>query len=82
MQWVNAPATVVEEEAMRLSIVKGRPFGDEAWQMLTAQRLGLQSAYRETGRPRKHPGKQSRRDREATFAGCMVHLTEAVSPPA
>ena len=32
---------------------EARPFGQPEWQKEIAQRLGLESAYRPTGRPRK-----------------------------
>ena len=33
--------------------LSGRPFGKPEWQKEIAKRLGLESAYRPTGRPRK-----------------------------
>jgi hypothetical protein len=47
------PQTVAEEQAGRLRVTKGRPFGDAGWQARTTNRLGLQSAYRLAGRHRK-----------------------------
>ena len=46
---------VQEEAAVRLSIARGRPFGDAAWQRRAARRLGLELTLRPRGRPRKHP---------------------------
>lgn len=40
-------------EALRLSVRRGRPYGSEAWQQRMANRLGLESAFRLRGRPRK-----------------------------
>ena len=40
-------------EALRWSVQRGRPFGQPEWQKEIAKRLGLESAYRPTGRPRK-----------------------------
>ncbi len=42
-----------ELEALRRSVQRGRPFGQPEWQQEIAKRLGLESAYRPTGRPRK-----------------------------
>ena len=53
LQWVNEAQTAAEEQAVRLSVVKGRPFGDAAWQSRTTEKLGLESAFRPTGRPPK-----------------------------
>jgi putative transposase len=44
-----------EEEAVRRSIQRGQPFGAAAWQAEVAARLGLESAFRPRGRPRKTP---------------------------
>jgi putative transposase len=53
VQWVNKPQPLAEEQAVQLSVTKGRPFGDAVWQARTTKRLGLESAFRPTGRPRK-----------------------------
>ena len=58
LQWVNDPQTAAEEQAVRLSIARGRPFGDADWQARTTKRLGLESAYRPNGRPKKPRSKQ------------------------
>ncbi|MFV1969321.1 MAG: hypothetical protein ACC628_28200, partial [Pirellulaceae bacterium] len=50
---VNRPETESELEALRRSVVRGRPFGSEAWQQCTAKQLGLESAFRSRGRPKK-----------------------------
>ena len=50
---VNRPQSVKEEQALRTSIAKGRPFGSEHYQTWTAEALGLGSAFRDRGRPRK-----------------------------
>ena len=54
---VNRPQTDAELAAVRHSVQRGAPFGDEAWARRTARRLGLQSTRRPRGRPRKHPKK-------------------------
>lgn len=55
LAWVNEPQTDAEVAALRVSVAKGRPFGEEDWQRRTADRLGLTSAFRDTGRPPKAP---------------------------
>jgi putative transposase len=53
MQTVNAPQTEAELVALRRSIDRGTPFGDERWIQRTAERLGLESSLRPRGRPKK-----------------------------
>jgi putative transposase len=50
---VNAVQTEAELAAVRQSIARGAPFGDERWSERTAKRLGLESSLRPRGRPRK-----------------------------
>ena len=50
---VNRAETAAELEALRTSVVRGRPFGAPAWQTRMARRLGLESTFRPRGRPRK-----------------------------
>ena len=52
---VNRPFGTKEEEAVQRSIRRGQPFGSESWQAEVAARLGLESAFRPRGRPRKPP---------------------------
>ena len=52
LDWVNAPQTAAEEEAVRTSLHRDRPFGGEAWARRTAQRLGLDHTLRPRGRPK------------------------------
>jgi putative transposase len=54
---VNAVQTEAELAALRQSIVRGAPFGNERWAERTAKRLGLESSLRPRGRPRKPPKK-------------------------
>jgi len=49
---VNRAQSAREEEAIRLSVKRGRPFGGEQWQQRTVRRVGLLSTMRERGRPR------------------------------
>ena len=53
VQEVNRAQTETELEALRRSVQRGQPFGDEAWAKRVAARLGLQSTLRARGRPRK-----------------------------
>jgi putative transposase len=49
---VNTPQTTAEEEAMKSSIARSRPYGTPAWQDRTAKKLGLLSCFRPIGRPK------------------------------
>jgi putative transposase len=42
-----------ELAALRRSVMRGAPYGDDLWQQETASALGLESALRRPGRPRK-----------------------------
>ena len=57
---VNRALTKKELEAVRASVVRGRPFGTEAWQESTAKQLGLESTFRPRGRPKKTNGGTSK----------------------
>jgi putative transposase len=59
LERVNRADDERELESLRRSVQRGRPFGNPDWQKEIAKRLGLESAYRPTGRPRK-----SGRDRD------------------
>jgi len=50
--WVNEPQPKEEVEVIRMSVTRGRPYGGEVWTSSMTERLGLQSAWRERGRPR------------------------------
>jgi putative transposase len=50
---VNAPLSSGELERLRSSVVRGRPFGTDAWSDRTARRLGLEHTLRPEGRPPK-----------------------------
>jgi putative transposase len=52
---VNRAENERELRALRHSVVRGAPYGDEPWQQQTAQALGLESTLRARGRPRKPP---------------------------
>jgi hypothetical protein len=50
---VQQPQTAEEEQAMQLSINRGRSMGDEGWQARAAKRLELESSLRAPDRPKK-----------------------------
>jgi putative transposase len=52
---VNAALGPAEQEALRRSVRRGQPFGSPDWQATTTLRIGLESAFRPLGRPKK-PG--------------------------
>ena len=49
---VNRPQTASELEALRVSVQRGRPFGEEAWVKRVARRFGMESSLRPRGRPK------------------------------
>jgi len=53
LERVNPTDDEPERESLGRSVQRGRPFGQPEWQKAIAKRLGLESAYRPTGRPRK-----------------------------
>lgn len=53
LDFVNQPQTITELEQLRLSVVRGTPFGTEVWQRRAAEALGLETTLRPRGRPRK-----------------------------
>jgi putative transposase len=50
---VNEPQTEAELTALRRSVNRGTPFGNEAWTLRTAAQLGSTSSLRPRGRPSK-----------------------------
>ena len=50
---VNAPLTRKELDRVRVSIERGRPYGDEKWVRETVRDLGLEQTVRPEGLPRK-----------------------------
>jgi putative transposase len=56
LSWVNDPQTKAELEALRRSVSRGQPYGEETWQRCTAQQLGLEFTLNPRGRPRKIKG--------------------------
>jgi putative transposase len=55
---VQSPETEAELAALRRSVARGSPYGEDSWQERTARRLGLQSTLRPRGRPQKSAGSQ------------------------
>jgi putative transposase len=56
LERVNAVQTEAELEALRRSVVRGCPYGSEAWQARVAGQLGLGHTLRPRGRPKKGGG--------------------------
>lgn len=52
-EWVNEPQTAAELEALRISVNRGRPFGNDEWVGTTARTLSLEGTLRRRGRPPK-----------------------------
>ena len=52
-QMVNAALPAPELEALRTSVLRGRPFGSQRWVQKTAEKLDLQFTLRPPGRPAK-----------------------------
>jgi putative transposase len=59
-RWVDRPQTAAEEAALRESVKRGRPFGDDGWTKRTTKKLGLESTLRPRGRQQVRPIKDSR----------------------
>ena len=53
LDWVNEPQTEGELAAVRRSISRGSPYGDETWTDKAIRKLGLETTLRPRGRPRK-----------------------------
>jgi REP-associated tyrosine transposase len=49
---VNRPQTASELEALRVSVRRGRPFGEDGWVQRMAKRFGMEATLRPRGRPR------------------------------
>ena len=59
LTWVNQPQTQTELDAIRVSVIKGRPFGEISWQQSVTRKLGLESSHRPAGRPSKKGGQSN-----------------------
>jgi putative transposase len=53
IDYVNSPQSDIELSAIRRSVERGCPMGDEAWSRRIVARLGLESTLRPRGRPKK-----------------------------
>lgn len=53
VRWVNTAQPKEEVESIRMSIIRGQPYGQLEWSATMAERFGLQSTFRGKGRPRK-----------------------------
>ncbi len=49
---VNRPQTASELESIRVSVQRGRPFGESTWVRRIAKRFGMESTLRPRGRPK------------------------------
>lgn len=64
VQYVNEPQTEAELAGVRCSVVRGRPYGSEAWVEAVVQSLGLRATVRPRGRPRKRSLSEKTKDAE------------------
>ncbi len=51
LRWLNTPQTASELDAIRGSVVRGRPYGDPMWVQGTAKRFNIEQTLRPRGRP-------------------------------
>lgn len=51
LEWVNTSEPKEEVETIRYHIQRGRPYGQPIWMQKTAEQLGLESTFRNRGRP-------------------------------
>jgi putative transposase len=51
---VNQAESQAELDAIRKSIARGSPYGDDSWSIKAALKLGLESTLRPRGRPKNH----------------------------
>jgi putative transposase len=56
LEFVNAPQSENELQALRRSVVRGCPLGDEDWSNRMVKSLELESTLRPRGRPKKRNG--------------------------
>lgn len=52
---INRPEPIEDLAAMRVSVSRGKPFGDASWAETIALRLGLRCTLNPCGRPQKNP---------------------------
>lgn len=53
LSFVNIPQSKEEEESIRGSVVRGKPFGADTWAVKMIKKFGLEATVRPTGRPKK-----------------------------
>ncbi|OGI65646.1 hypothetical protein A3A95_01630 [Candidatus Nomurabacteria bacterium RIFCSPLOWO2_01_FULL_39_18] len=53
LSFVNVPQPKEEEVLIRLSVVKGKPYGKDSWSMRMIKKFGLESTIRLPWRPKK-----------------------------
>ena len=53
--FVNTPQTKEEEENIRVSVVRGKPFGSDAWAVKMIEEFALEAATRDPWRPKRVP---------------------------
>ncbi len=53
LECVNEPIDEAEIERLRISVKRGRPYGNVEWTRKMVQRLGLESTLRNPWRPKK-----------------------------
>ena len=58
---VNRAQTEAELAALRRSVQRGQPYGEENWVRMLAGKLGLESTLRPRGRPRKRAPEPARK---------------------
>jgi putative transposase len=51
---VNEDMPDADLKPLRISVNRGRPWGEQSWMLMTARRLGLESTLRDPGRPKKN----------------------------
>ena len=51
--FVNTPQPKEEEENIRSSVVRGKPFGSNTWSVNMIKKFGLETTIRPSGRPKK-----------------------------
>ena len=53
LSFIKIPQPKEEEEKIRLSVVKGKPFGNDNWSIKIIKKFGLESTIRAPWRPKK-----------------------------
>ncbi|MDE1988661.1 MAG: hypothetical protein KGI39_03090, partial [Patescibacteria group bacterium] len=51
--FANAPQSEEEENGIRASIARGKPFGNDSWSDNTIKKFGLETTISPRGRPKK-----------------------------